>query len=124
MTWLPALRAALAIGVGAWSVAALAIGVSLALPRAATLLVLGGLGTAVVAIEAAGIFGARMDGIAGAVAGLGPAWVAAPVSALAPWLRELHIPGPPEWPVARAIAWAGIATAALLARFRRVDLPR
>jgi ABC-type transport system involved in multi-copper enzyme maturation permease subunit len=124
VTLLPALRAALAIGVGAWGVAALAMGVSLALPRAATLVVLGGFGAAVVAIEAAALFGAQMDGLTGAVAHAGPAWLAAPVSALAPWLRELHIPGPPVWPATRAIAWAGLATAALVARFRRVELPR
>ena len=92
---LPALRAALGVGLGAWSVAALAMVVSLSLPRAATLLLFGALGMAVVGIEVAALFGARMTGLAGAVAHFGPAWLAGPVGSLAPWLSELRLPGPP-----------------------------
>jgi hypothetical protein len=44
VTLLPALRALLCVGVAAWSVAALAMCVSLSLPRAATLLLSGALG--------------------------------------------------------------------------------
>lgn len=121
---LPALRAALGVGLGAWSVAALAMVVSLSLPRAAALLLFSALGMAVVGIEVAALFGARMTGLAGAVAHFGPAWLAGPVGSLAPWLSELHLPGPPEWPHARAIAWAALGTGALVARFRRLELPR
>jgi ABC-type transport system involved in multi-copper enzyme maturation permease subunit len=121
---LPALRAALGVGLGAWSVAALAMAVSLSLPRAATLLLFGALGLAVVGIEVAALFGARMTGLAGAVAHWGPAWLAGPVGSLAPWLSERSLPGPPEWPYARAIAWAALGTGALVARFRRLELPR
>src|SRR5262245_50411844 len=90
----PALAALLCVGVSTWTVAALAMCVSLSLPRAATLLLFGALGAAVVGIEAAAIFGARIGGLAGAVAGYGPAWLAAPVSALAPWLSAAQLPGP------------------------------
>jgi hypothetical protein len=105
-------------------VAALAMCVSLSLPRAATLLLFGALGAVVVGIETAGLFGARMGGFAGAVVAYGPAWLAAPVSALAPWLSAEQLPGPPAWPNARALLWAAAATCALVARFRRVELPR
>jgi hypothetical protein len=98
--------------------------VSLSLPRAATLLLFGALGLAVVGIEVAALFGARMTGLAGAVAHWGPAWLAGPVGSLAPWLSERSLPGPPEWPYARAIAWAALGTGALVARFRRLELPR
>jgi ABC-type transport system involved in multi-copper enzyme maturation permease subunit len=121
---LPAMRAVLAVGVAAWSVAALAMVVSLSLPRAATLLLFGALGTAVVAIEVAALLGARMGGLAGAVACCGPAWLASPVGSLSPWLSELRLPGPPQWPDTRALAWAALATGALVARFRRIELPR
>jgi hypothetical protein len=96
---------------------------SIGLPRAATLLSVGALGALIVALEAAGLFGAR-GGIAGAVSGFGPAWLAAPVNALAPWLVDARLPGPPAWPNARALAWAAAATCALVARFRRIELPR
>jgi ABC-type transport system involved in multi-copper enzyme maturation permease subunit len=123
-TLLPALRAAFATGVAAWGVAALAMCVSLSLPRAATLLAVAALGAAVVSIEATGLFGAQLGGLAGAIAAWGPAWLAAPVSALAPWLSQLRLPGPPVWPDARALAWAVLATCVLVARFRRLELPR
>jgi hypothetical protein len=121
---LPALRAALGLAVGSWSVAALAMVVSLSLPRAATLLLSGALGIAVVGIEVAALLGAPMSGLAGVVAHYGPAWVAGPVGSLAPWFSELRLPSPPEWPQARAIAWAVLATGALVTRFRRLELPR
>ena len=124
VTLAPALRALLSAGVAAWTVAALAMCVSLSLPRAATLLLFGALGAVVVGIETAGLFGARMGGFAGAVVAWGPAWIAAPVSALAPWLSTAHPPGPPAWPNARALFWAAAATCALVARFRRIELPR
>jgi ABC-type transport system involved in multi-copper enzyme maturation permease subunit len=124
VTLAPALRAALEVGVGAWSVAALAMTVSLSLPRAATLLLFGALGSTVVAIEVAGLLGARPGGLLGAIAGFGPAWLAAPVAALTPWLSEVQLPGPPAWPDTRALAWAALATGALVARFRRLELPR
>jgi ABC-type transport system involved in multi-copper enzyme maturation permease subunit len=124
VTLAPALAALLWTGVSAWTVAALAMCVSLSLPRAATLLLFGALGAGVVGIETAGLFGARMGGIAGAIAACGPAWLAAPVSALAPWLSAAQLPGPPTWPNARALLWAAAATCALVARFRRLELPR
>jgi ABC-type transport system involved in multi-copper enzyme maturation permease subunit len=124
VTLLPALRAAFGIAVAAWSVAAFAMVVSLSLPRAATLLLFGALGAAVVGIEAAALLGARMTGVAGAVARYGPAWLSGPVGSLAPWLSEMRLPGPPELTHARASAWAALGTAALVARFRQLELPR
>jgi len=120
----PALAALLCMGAASWTVAALAMLVSLSLPRAATLLLFGALGAGTVAIETAALFGAPIGGLAGAIAASGPAWVAAPVNALASWLSEAHLPGPPAWPTARALAWAAVATCALVARFRRLELPR
>ncbi len=120
----PALRAAFAVGIGAWSVAALAMAVSLSLPRAATLLLFGGLGAAVVGIELAGLLGADLAGLMGAVARHGPAWLAAPVSALSPWIAPTDLPDPPVSPYLRAFGWAALATGLLVARFRRIELPR
>jgi ABC-type transport system involved in multi-copper enzyme maturation permease subunit len=124
VTLVPALHAALVIAVAAWSVAALAMTVSLSLPRAATLLLCSALGAAVIGIEVASLFGARMSGLPGVVAGYGPAWLAAPVSALTPWLRDVQLSGPPAWSHARVLIWAGLATASLVLRFRRLELPR
>ena len=118
------LRAGLAIGIVSWGIAALAMVVSLWLPRAATLLLLGAVGAAAVGIEVTGLFGGRPGGFAGAVVRYGPAWLAAPVSTLAAWLSDLSWSGPPPWAHARAIAWAALATCALVARFRRLELPR
>jgi hypothetical protein len=34
------------------------------------------------------------------------------------------MPAPPAWPLTRGVAWAALATVALVARFRRLELPR
>ena len=124
VTFAPALAALFCVGVAAWTVAALAMCVSLSLPRAATLLLFGAVGAVGVGIETAALFGAELRGFAGVFAAYGPAWLAAPVSALSPWLSAAQLPGPPAWPNARALAWAAAATCALVARFRRLELPR
>ena len=78
----------------------------------------------VVAIEVAALLGARWSGVAGALADLGPAWLSGPLGSLAPWLTQVHLPAPTAWPHARAAVWAAVMTAALVARFRRLELPR
>jgi ABC-type transport system involved in multi-copper enzyme maturation permease subunit len=118
----PGLGALVALGLGTWSVVAAAMLASLSLPRPATLLLVIVAGAAVSGIEVAALLGARTDGFAGLVAQWGPAWIAAPVDALAPWLAS-PLPGPPPWPLVRALAWAALVTAALVARFRRLEIP-
>jgi len=118
----PGWAALLALALGTWSVVAIAMVASLWLPRAATLLLLIVVGAAVSGIEIADLLGARLEGLVGIVAHWGPAWIAAPVDALAPWLGS-PLPGPPPWPGLRALAWAVLATAALVLRFRRLEVP-
>jgi hypothetical protein len=120
---LPALGAIAAVAVASLGVGALAMLVSLSLPRVATLLALGGIGLAVSGIEVAALLGADSSGWIGAVARFGPAWLAGPVDALAAWLGS-PLPGMPAWPLARSLAWTAGLVLALRWRFRRVELLR
>jgi ABC-type transport system involved in multi-copper enzyme maturation permease subunit len=119
----PALLAIGSVASAALGVAALAMLASLSLPRVATLLLLTALGLAVGGIEVAALLGSADRGVVGAVAAFGPAWLSAPVSALAPWLGH-PLPAPPPWPFARGLAWTALSVVGLLVRFRRVELLR
>lgn len=122
----PALGAVAGLGTSAWCIAAVAMVASLSLPRAATLLLLGILALSAAWIDITALVVPAESGFTpGPVAQWGPAWLAAPVSALAPWLTETpRWWPPPPWPLLRSGAWAALATAVLVWRFRRVDLPR
>ena len=80
-------------------------------------------GAALVGSELASLLGAHAGGLFGAAARYGPAWLAAPVAALTPWLGSAQLPGPPAWADSRALVWAALATVALVARFRSLEVP-
>lgn len=120
----PALPALLAVAIAAIGVAAFAMLCSLSLPRVATLLLLTGIGLGVTGIETAAVLGAEPTGWARLLAHWGPAWVTAPMDALGPWLSGGALPNPMPWPFARLCVWSSLLGAALIARFRRVELLR
>jgi len=119
-----ALPAIAAVAVAALGVAAFAMLCSLSLPRVATLMLLTGIGMAVAGIETAALLGAEPTGWTGAVAHWGPAWVTAPIDALGSWLPTGSLPSASPWPFARVCLWSGLLCAALIARFRRIELLR
>lgn len=121
LPWLPALLAAGACALGCVTVAGFAMTASLALPRAATLLlVLGGVWLVALA-NGLGAFG-PLGGWLGLLDRAGPPLASAMAIALAPWLERGAFAGDPFQVFARLAAWA-IAAALLLAYgFRRVEL--
>jgi ABC-type transport system involved in multi-copper enzyme maturation permease subunit len=120
----PAVPALLAVAIAAIGVAAFAMLCSLSLPRVATLLVLTGIGIAVTGIETAALLSGDPTGWTRVVAFWGPAWIAAPLDALGAWLPAGALPAPLPWPFARACVWSGLLVAALIARFRQIELLR
>jgi ABC-type transport system involved in multi-copper enzyme maturation permease subunit len=118
---LPALFAGAACALGCVSVAALAMAASLALPRAATLLlVLGGVWLIAFA-NGVGAF-AEITGWLGALDRVGPPLASSMALALAPWLEGVAIAGDPVRVFARLAAWAIGALLVLAYAFRRVEL--
>ena len=94
---------------------------SLALPRAATLLlVIGGVWLSAFA-NALGSF-AEIGGWLGALDQLGPPLASAMALALTPWLEGVAIQGDPVRVYARLAAWAIAGVLALVYTFRRVEL--
>jgi ABC-type transport system involved in multi-copper enzyme maturation permease subunit len=117
----PALAAGAACALGCVAVAALAMTASLALPRAATLLlVIGGVWLSAFA-NALGSF-AEIGGWLGALDRLGPPLASAMALALAPWLEGVAISGDPVRIYARLTVWAIAGVLALIYAFRRVEL--
>jgi hypothetical protein len=90
----------------------------------ATLLLLTGVGLAITGIEVAAALGSAPAGWSGLVAHWGPAWLAAPLDALSPWLAAGALPVPPPWPLARLVTWTALLWGALVWRFRRIELLR
>jgi hypothetical protein len=119
----PALNAAGVTGLGALSVAALAMTASLVLPRVASvLLVFVGLGLVTLANGVAP-FG-EMTGWLGAIDAYGPPLASTLALALAPWLEAVAIPGDGVRTTARLVAWGIGAVLLLVFVFRRVELGR
>jgi ABC-type transport system involved in multi-copper enzyme maturation permease subunit len=117
----PALGAGFACALGCITVAALAMTASLALPRAATLLLVLG-GVALVALaNGLGTLG-ELEGWLGALDRLGPPLASSMVHALAPWLPSATLPERSEQVFARLVAWAIASLFALVFAFRRVEL--
>jgi len=117
----PALVAGGACALGCVAVAALAMTASLALPRAATLLlVLGGVWVSAFA-NGLGSF-TQVGGWLGALDRLGPPLASAMALALTPWLEGVALQGDPVRIYARLAAWAIAGVLALVYAFRRVEL--
>jgi hypothetical protein len=117
----PALAAAAACALGCLTVAALAMAASLALPRAATLLLVLG-GVFVVSLANGLALFTTLGGWLGALDRAGPPLASAMVLALAPWLEGVSVAGDPIQVGARLVAWALGAVLVLAAAFRRVEL--
>jgi ABC-type transport system involved in multi-copper enzyme maturation permease subunit len=118
----PALAAALACALGCVVVAALAMAASLALPRAATiLLVLGGVWLTAFANGVAAV--TEVGGWLGALDRIGPPLASAMALALGPWLEGgVILDGDPIRAGARLVAWALGSLIVLAWAFRRAEL--
>jgi len=122
LPWWPALPAFAACAAGATTVGALAMLASLYLPRVATvLLVMLGVG-GVAAVNVAGLFGAELGGLVGAIQRFGPPLVTSVAVALREWIAPSEIPGNALTLALRQILWM-LASAALLVRgFARIEI--
>ncbi len=117
----PALFAAANVALGAFAAAALAMALSLQLPRLATLLlVIGGVGVVVLANLVA--FAQQGTGTLAWIDRLGPPFASALVVPLAPWVDQITIPGDPIMLAIRGLVWCVIATALLVWGFQRLEL--
>ncbi len=117
----PALAAGAACALGCVTVAGLAMAASLALPRAATLLVvLGGVWLTAFANGLAAF--TEVGGWLGALDRFGPPLASTMALALAPWLEGITLSGDPIRAWARLAAWAFGALILLAYSFRRVEL--
>lgn len=118
---LPALAAGAGCALGSVTAGALAMTLSLALPRAAcallTLLSVGGVALA----DAVALAGGQPGGVVGALARFGPAFAAAPARALDAWVPGVEIHGDPATTLLRAGLWALASVALLLLAFARTE---
>jgi hypothetical protein len=113
----------LACALGAVVVASLAMTASLFLPRIATVLaVLIGVGV-IAGVNAIGLFGVELGGIAWGIDRFGPPLGSAVVAALAPWIAPVEVPADPLELAVRIVAWAVAGVSLLAVVFRRCDVP-
>jgi len=112
----------IACALGASVVASLAMTASLFLPRIATVLaVLAGVG-AIAGINAIGLFGVELGGIAWGIDRFGPPLGSAVVAAVAPWIAPVEVPVDPVELAVRLVAWAVVGVSLLVVVFRRRDV--
>jgi hypothetical protein len=113
----------LACALGAVVVASLAMTASLFLPRIATVLaVLVGVGV-IAGVNAIGLFGVELGGIAWGIDRFGPPLGSAVVAALAPWIAPAEVPADPLELAVRIAAWAVAGVSLLVVVSRRCDVP-
>jgi len=118
----PAGIAALACGLGAIAIAALAMTLSLYLPRPATWLAV--VGTVLLMAMAGGFSAAPVDqaGWLSALAPLGPPLATSMVAGLGPWMDPVELPWGPFDLLPRLLLWDAIALAALFVAFRQREV--
>jgi ABC-type transport system involved in multi-copper enzyme maturation permease subunit len=118
----PALLAGAACALGCVCVGALAMAASLALPRAATLLLVL-VGVFLIAIaNSVGIFSESSGGWLGVLDRIGPPLGSTMALALGPWVQEGALKGDLLPLFLRLGAWAVIGLVALVLSFRRIEL--
>jgi hypothetical protein len=118
-----ALWGGLACALGVVVVASLAMTASLFLPRIATVLVvLIGVGL-IAGVNAIGLFGVELGGIAWGIDRFGPPLGSAVIAALAPWIAPVEVPADPLELAVRIAAWAVAGVSLLAVVFRRCDVP-
>ena len=104
-------------------VASLAMTASLFLPRIATVLVvLVGVGV-IAGVNAIGLSGVELGGVAWGIDRFGPPLGSAVVAALAPWIAPVEVPADPLELAVRIVAWAVAGVSLLAVVFRRCDIP-
>jgi hypothetical protein len=107
---------------GAVTVSSAAMALSLWLPRTATALLVFGAVWGIAWLEILGRFGVELTGLLAAVQHYGPPLAIGMVSCVSGWLDvPASAPEPVSW-VLRAVVWAGLALAGLLATFRRMEI--
>ena len=117
-----ALWGGLACAFGATATAALAMTASLHLPRIATVMVvLVGVGMIAI-VNAIGLFGVELGGVAWAIDRFGPPLGTSVVSALSAWIAPVEVPADPLEVTVRAVAWAVASVALLIVAFRNRDI--
>lgn len=119
---LPAGIAALACALGSIAIAALAMTLSLYLPRPATWLAVVGI---VLLMAMAGGFSAapiEQEGWLSALAAVGPPLATSMVAGLGPWMDPVELPWGPFDLLPRLLIWDAIALTALYAAFRGRDI--
>ena len=118
----PAVTGASVCALAAVSVGALAMALSLALPRVATFLVVFALVTGVTALNLASSAGIELSGMAYVVDRFGPPLGTALVQALGPWVGKPATPLGQGDTTLRLVLWATASVALLIAAFRRVEI--
>jgi hypothetical protein len=114
--------AGLACAAGALVVAALAMALSLLLPRLATVLTVLAIVGGVVILNSLRLFGAELEGLARIAQQLAPPLCTAVVVALAPWIAPVELSEDPLQVALKLAAWVTVSIAVLLAVFRRREL--
>lgn len=120
----PAAASTLAVVAGTWSAGALAMTLSLVLPRPATLLAMTVLGGAVCTAELAHALSGEIGGLWGLLGRLGPGWISGPVAPLLAWLQPGETSALPPYGLLRSLAWGAAASTALCLAFRRQEIGR
>lgn len=118
----PVLWAGLACAASASIVGSLAMAVSVALPRIATTLLVLLLVGGVSAVNAFGLAGQTLEGVAGWIDRAGPPLSSAMVVALAPWIEPTQIVGEPIELGLRLALWTVGGVSLLVVVFRRTDI--
>jgi ABC-type transport system involved in multi-copper enzyme maturation permease subunit len=113
----------LACALGAVVVASLAMTASLSLSRTATVLVvLVGVGV-IAGVNAIGLFGVQLGGLAWGIDHFGPPLGSAVVAALASWIAPVEVRADSLELAVRMAAWAVAGVSLLTVVFRRCDVP-
>lgn len=118
----PAVVAGLAAGVGAVTLAALAMTASLHLPRIATVLLVFVAVGAIALANLVALFRGGAEGALGVIDRFGPPLCTAIALALAPWIEAVTLDVPATEIALRQGVWAAASIALLWAVFRRLEL--
>lgn len=119
---LPAVRGAGVCALGTVAASALAMALSVWIPRLAATFGVGLLFAASASMDVFSLAGHALEGTAGLLQHYGPPLLAAEVYAVAGWNPTLELHGSPPAAVARLAVWAVAGLALLLAGFRRLEL--
>jgi len=120
----PAVAGFLAFAIGAVTVAALAMSLSLAIGRLANLLLVFASVGSIALANTLSLAAREPGGLLGLLDAYGPPLASAVVVAVSGWVPQLELPGDPAELVFRSVVWAGGSLVALWWLFGRVELGR